>query len=543
MTTITYLTNPSRSPATSSILEQQGVPKSPSRKIQLMKSEASKESVVPNQNTQPMSPSSQVPLLHIVLVTETWMPDVNGVSMSLFQLMKQLSQLGCRISLIKPRHSADADSVEVLTEKTRTMNTDQPIEIKDQQTKAYGCISHVLNVKGIPIPRYPDLQFGRPAYRTIKRYLNELQPDVVHIATEGPLGLATLIAAKRLSLVATTGYHTQFHDFSKHFGMGVIAAPLMAYFRYFHNWSDATCVPSQKTRVDLDRLKFKRLVEVGRGVDTERFNPAKRSEALRDSWGVGQQHTVLMMVSRLSPEKGIDVVIKAYQALQLQQLHRAIKLVIVGDGPDKPRLMEMVQDSDDIIFAGTKTGDELAQHYASGDVFVFASQVETFGNVVTEAMASGLPVYAFDDAAAAMLVDDHCGGLVKMGDIKGFIDKVSQLPKTQQLRQAGIRARQKVMGMSWQRPAKQMLSMFLKVTGRESPESIVEPSADRYPSNAQDSPLDTDDDSDTFRYNELTNSHNVAGVNTAKPQSATYTSPSTNHDWSQCYEVSKDTVA
>ena len=449
---------------------------------------SSDSSASSSHDSQPVSHEASLPQsksisLHIVLVTETWAPDVNGVAMSLLQLMQQLSAMGHRISLIRPAHARsviearEAQPKQVampITQQARPINKDSAEPLSTQSTQS--CISHLLTVKGLPIPRYPDLQFGMPAYFSIKKSLQQWQPDVVHVATEGPLGLASLMAAKRLKIATTTGYHTQFHDFSKHFGLGLIATPLIAYFRYFHNWSQATCVPSQKTKADLAELKFKRLVEVGRGVDIIRFNPNKRCESLRESWGAGQQHTVLMMVSRLSPEKGIDVVIKAYQALQMQQLHRAIKLVIVGDGPDKARLQAMAQGSDDIIFAGSQTGEALAQHYASGDVFVFASQVETFGNVVTEAMASGLPVFAFDDAAAGMLVDDHCGGLASLNDITGFIEMVANLPKTQQLKLAGINARNKVLGMSWQRPAQQMQAMFYQVTGHSIPIELAESS-------------------------------------------------------------------
>ncbi|WP_131668856.1 glycosyltransferase family 4 protein [Psychrobacter pygoscelis] len=387
--------------------------------------------------------------LHIVLVTETWTPDVNGVSLSLKQLMCQLNNMGHTISLIKPQAIFGQDK-----DKAPSLSND--------------FIANLLTVKGMPIPRYPDLQFGMPAYHSIKRYLLALQPDIVHIATEGPLGLAALIAAKSLGIKATTGYHTQFHDFSRHFGFGIIARPLMAYFKRFHNWSDATCVPSLKTQNDLAELGFKRLVHVGRGVDIARFNPNKRSEALRKSWGAGQQHTVLIMVSRLSPEKGVDIVIQAYKSLQVQQLHRASKLVIVGDGPDRARLETMAQDNEDIVFAGAQMGEALAQHYASGDAFVFASQVETFGNVVTEAMASGLPVFAFDDAAAGMLVDTQCGSLAKLGNIQEFVEIVTAMPKVQQLKRAGVQARQKVLGMSWGRPAQQMQSMFKAVIDNHS---------------------------------------------------------------------------
>ena len=167
------------------------------------------------------------------------------------------------------------------------------------------------------------------------------------------------------------------------------------------------------------------------------------------------------MVSRLSPEKGVDLVIRSFKALQREQLQRAVKLVIVGDGPDKSRLQSLAADSkDDIIFTGAKTGQDLSKHYASGDVFVFASQVETFGNVVVEAMASGLPVYAFDDAAAGMLVTEKSGKLISVGDEKQFIEKVANLPKMQLLKEQGLQAAKSVKGYSWQRPAEQMLTMF-----------------------------------------------------------------------------------
>lgn len=434
-----------------------------------------------------LSPVKNKPL-HIVLVTETWLPEVNGVSLSLKQLMTQLVDLGHTVSLIKPRAKGEQTGNRVvhtpckitpskLTSSKPTpfklaASTEDNHELQNRHLKVSSesndeadelIINNTLSVKGVPIPRYPQLQFGVPAYGRIKLFLQQEQPDIVHIATEGPLGLATLLAAKRLKMAVTTGYHTQFHDFSQHFGLGLLARPLIAYFKYFHNWSDATCVPSPKTQHDLADFGFKRLYHVGRGVDIERFNPSKSSEALRQSWGAGQQHTVLIMVSRLSPEKGVDLVIKSYQALQMQQLHRAIKLVIVGDGPDKTRLQALAMGSEDIIFTGAQMGEALAQHYASGDAFIFASQVETFGNVVTEAMASGLPIYAFDDAAAGMLVDQDCGALVELGERQHFIQMVSELPKVQQLKQLGEQARERVLSMTWGRPAEQMLAMFRSV--------------------------------------------------------------------------------
>lgn len=393
--------------------------------------------------------------IHILLVTETWQPDVNGVAMSLHQLMSQLVMMGHKVSLLRPepKHVESNDFKDNSFDKHHR---------DDPQLNQLHIVTKDIQVKGMPIPKYPDLQMGMPVYNRIKRELKQLKPDIVHIATEGPLGLAALLAAKKQKIAATTGYHTQFHDFSRHFGIGIIARPLLTYFKWFHNASEATCVPSQKTQNDLDKIGFKRLVQVGRGVDLERFNPEHRSETLRQEWGAHKQHTVLIMVSRLSPEKGVDLVIQSFKALQSAQLHRAMKLVIVGDGPDRQRLESLASDSsEDIIFTGAKKGHELAEHYASGDAFIFASQVETFGNVVIEAMASGLPVYAYDDAAAGMLVNPNNGGLVPVGNKKEFINMVAALPKMQVLKEQSSHAVQQVAGFSWQRPAKQMLEMFI----------------------------------------------------------------------------------
>lgn len=390
-------------------------------------------------------PSQHLPKLHIALVTETWLPDINGVASSVYQIMRELKSMGHRITLIRPKQS---DEIE-------------------QQTLATGlntaAVTTDLQVPSLPIPYYPHLRMGLPCYRFLTKQFHQLQPDIIHIVTEGPLGLAALIAAKQQKIKVSSGYHTAFHDFSRYFGWKIVSLPLLGYMKTFHNHCNATCVPSQTTQDQLASFGFKQLFQVGRGVDTERYAPSKRRIDLRARWGVGEGTTVLMCVSRVSPEKGIDTVIKGFKALQLQQLHRHVKLVIVGDGPYKETLIKQYADENSIIFAGFQTGEALASYYASADAFVFASQVETFGNVVTEAMASGLPVFAYHDAAAALLVDDSCGKTVPLGQEQRFINMVAELPKQQQLDQMRVIARQKVANFSWQKPANEMLTMFYHV--------------------------------------------------------------------------------
>lgn len=393
----------------------------------------------------PKQPISALPSLHIALVTETWLPDINGVASSMFHIMQQLKLMGHRISLIRPSQSSAVEA--------QTLQTGSNFAAVDSDSQ----------VQSLPIPYYPHLRMGLPCYQLLYKKFRALQPDVVHIVTEGPLGLAALLAAKRLSIKVTSGYHTSFHDFSRYFGWKVLSLPLLGYMKRFHNHCDATCVPSQTTQDQLHGFGFKRLYQVGRGVDLVRFSPTKRDSALRDDWGAEEGTTVLLYAGRVSPEKGISTVVSSFKALQLSQLHRHVKLVIVGDGPEKARLMAQHDGDDSIVFAGFRTGDDLARHYASADAFIFASQVETFGNVVTEAMASGLPVFAYHDAAAALLVTAECGNTVPLGQETAFIEMVKNLPKQQQLEQMRQVACQKVAGFSWQRPAEQMQAMFYQV--------------------------------------------------------------------------------
>ena len=162
----------------------------------------------------------------------------------------------------------------------------------------------------------------------------------------------------------------------------------------------------------------------------------------------------MLYVGRLSPEKEVEVVVNAYIAMK-QTSQQNIKLVIVGDGPDRSRL-EVLCEGHDVIFMGNLTGLNLAQAYASANVFVFASQVETFGNVVLEAMASGLPVIAYDYASAHLHVKNgETGWLSPLGQIDKLIQSIHHLPNNQQLKIMGIQARETVLNVGWQHPVRQ----------------------------------------------------------------------------------------
>lgn len=336
--------------------------------------------------------------LRVALVTETYPPEVNGVAGTVAKIVEGLREAGHELQLVRPR---------------------QHKEEAAQHSEGFA----ELLMRGLPIPRYPQLRMGLPAKRALLRRWSFERPDVVHIATEGPLGWSALQAARQLRLPVLSEFRTNFHAYSQHYGIGWLRHPIHAYLRRFHNRCDLSLVPSEDLRATLAAQGFERLDVVARGVDGARFNPAKRSSSLRALWGAQADTPVLLCVGRLAPEKNLDLLLDAY--LALKERRPDARLVLVGDGPERERLQRRCPQAH---FAGLRVGEDLAGHYASADLFVFPSTTETFGNVVPEAMASGLAVVAFDYAAAGQLLRDGVGGIKPaLGDTAGFRQAVVAL--------------------------------------------------------------------------------------------------------------------
>ena len=362
-----------------------------------------------------------VSVQRICIVTETFAPEVNGVAHTLSQLCLGLKRRGIALHVIRPAQT--------------------PEELK-QPSVDTTCI------RGLPVPGYPELKFGLPQYAKIKQALREFDPDAIYIATEGPLGLCTLIAAKQLRINAVSGFHTNFHEYTAHYGVRLIKNITAAYLRVFHNHTKTTFVPTKQMQQVLSNQGFKQLCIMSRGIDSRHFNPEKRSNQLRASWGVKTDEPVLLYVGRMAAEKNIGLVAASYRA-QLKN-NPDLKLVMVGDGPLKAELEQQIPEA---LFLGVKRGDELAQIYASADIFLFASLSETFGNVVTEAMSSGLAVVGYDDAALAELgVHHHNAVIAPKANAEQFISNLTELLSQPELI-AKIRtnAQATCQNRSWQR--------------------------------------------------------------------------------------------
>ncbi|CAG0952233.1 phosphatidylinositol alpha 1,6-mannosyltransferase [Methylophilaceae bacterium] len=366
--------------------------------------------IVPNTSSQ-----------YLVLVTETWPPEINGVAMTLNRLIQGMLARNWRVSVVRPRQRDD--------------------NAPDNRQQ----IQHIL-VPGVPIPGYAGLRFGLPMFEKLREAWKRQRPDVVHIATEGPLGWAALKAARMLGIPVTSSFHTNFHRYCKYYKAGWLRGLITRHLREFHNQTALTMAPNVLLRQTLQDEDYRNVVVLGRGIDTGLFSPRRRSRNLRETWGLGEDGLAVIYVGRMAAEKSLGVVVKAFNAIRMQ--NPDAKMVWVGDGPELRKLRKRHPDH---VFCGAQIGGALADHYASADMFLFPSMTETFGNVVTEAMASGLAVVAYDYAAAEMFVrPDENGLLVTYGDQKQFVERAAALAgDRERLRQLGHGASKAVDGHSW----------------------------------------------------------------------------------------------
>lgn len=328
--------------------------------------------------------------LSISIVTETFPPDINGVAMTLSRLINQMTARGHRVQLIRPKQ-------------------------KDEQNVP-PIASETVLVKGLSIPGYRELMFGLPAGRVLRSLWTKHRPDIIYIATEGPLGWSAAKAAEKLGTPVVSGFHTQFHQYTRYYRAGWLQPLVYRYLTSLHKKTVCTLVPTEALRQQMSN-DIQSIEVLGRGIDTELFTPSRRCETLRREWGVSPTDKVFLYVGRLAREKNIELAINSF--FKIKATTPSARLVLVGHGPDYVRLYSR---EDGLIFSGARTGEELARHYASADIFLFPSHSETFGNVVLEAMASGLGVVAFDEAAAGIHIrHGHNGMLAATEDEDAFI--------------------------------------------------------------------------------------------------------------------------
>jgi len=287
--------------------------------------------------------------MKIVIVTDAWEPQVNGVVRTLKQTRKNLNALGHDVQLITPEH-----------------------------------------FKTIPCPSYPSIPLALFPGRQVRKMLSAINANAVHIATEGPLGMAARRWCLRNKVQFTTSYHTQFPEYLR------LRAPIplswsYAWFRRFHGKAVRTLVPTESQKQRLLSHGFQHVEVWGRGVDTDIFTPDNPQQ-------LNLAGPVMLCMGRVAVEKNIEAFL---------QLELPGSKVVVGDGPD---LLQLQARYPNVLFTGAKFGKELASYVAAADVFVFPSKTDTFGLVLLEAMACGVPVAAYPVTGPADVIEDGVTG-------------------------------------------------------------------------------------------------------------------------------------
>lgn len=302
--------------------------------------------------------------MRIALFSEVYWPMVSGVSLVLQRLAGALEQRGHRIRVYAPAYPIPGA-------------TD---------------MAHVVRVPARRLFLYPDVQWGFPSWDAIRRDARLFRPDLVHVATEFAMGTTGLRLARELEIPVIASAHTDYERYSSRYHLDWLMPAGWQYLRWFYGQATRVLCPSTEFERHLQRRGISHTGRWTRGVDLEAFSPKHRSAHLRDQLGVGPAEPMVLYVGRLAAEKNLLLLVEAWRRLKRQGQDG--KLVIVGTGPLEPLLRDMAQEG--VVLAGVQLGEALSAYYASADLFAFPSSTETFGNVLLEAMASGLPSLAVD---------------------------------------------------------------------------------------------------------------------------------------------------
>ena len=353
--------------------------------------------------------------MRIAIFAETFLPKLDGIANTLCHLLDYLQDHGHRALLFCPKGAPEVYAG-----------------------------TRVIGLPAMAFPFYRDLKLVPPVVN-VSEELRDFRPELIHLVNPASLGLVGMGEAARRHVPVVASYHTDLPGYTHQYGLPFMEGPMWSYLRFVHNAADLNLAPSRFTRRQLLDHGFKRVRIWGRGVDTERYDPAQRSLAWRERLSAGEpDRPLLLYVGRLATEKRVDWLRPVLDALP------QARLAVVGDGPERENL-ERTFAGTDTVFTGFLTGRDLAAAYASADLFVFPSPTETLGNVVLEAMASGLTVVASRSGGPLDHVQDGENGYLFDPDSQSdLIDIVSSLVAGHgYTRWLGVRARQYACTQTW----------------------------------------------------------------------------------------------
>lgn len=371
--------------------------------------------------------------MRVAIFTDTFLPQVNGVARTIGRLAVELTKRNIDYLILAP------------------------------ETGLSGQEYNVHFSPGLQFPFYPECRLAVPGLGDLSARLEEFSPDVVHLVTEFSMGLCGLKYAQSKGLPIVSSYHTNIPQYLSYYGFSFLSEAAWKYMRWFHNQCPVNFCPSEDSMKLLVKNGILNLDIWGRGVDTKLFNPARQDPAFKKHLGADGK-TVLLYVGRLAAEKDLDILMSAFRQVNLSG--RNAHLVITGSGPLEESLKH--EANENITFTGYLSGEELAVAYASSDIFVFPSTTETFGNVVLEAMASGLPVVgAYSGGVRDNLIDNYNGLACRprhAGDMANAIKKL--IADTGLAKELSVQARRHALEKSWDSAMQKIIRGYLTAAER-----------------------------------------------------------------------------
>ena len=337
-------------------------------------------------------------MARITVVTDAWHPQVNGVVRSLENTIDEMRRMGHEIMLVTPD-----------------------------------------KFRNIPLPSYPEIRIALTRYRTVEKEIDKFQPSFVHIATEGPLGFYARRWCLSHKMPFSTSYHTRFPEYVSA-RLPLPESLLYSLVRWFHNAGNVCMVATQSMETELAGRGFRNIMRWTRGIDHILYSPKPLEEK-----PFGLTRPIFMQVGRVSVEKNIP----AFLELDLPG-----SKIVIGDGPDREKLERLYPDT---LFVGSKFGKELAEAYAQADVFVFPSRTDTFGNVILEALACGVPVAAYPVTGPADILGDHPEAAA--------LDEDLRIACLRALTVSRSAARKHAESFTWEAATRQFLTNVMRANG------------------------------------------------------------------------------
>ena len=384
--------------------------------------------------------------MRVLFCTDTYPPQINGVSIVTALSVEGLSRLGWECAVVAPRYPADAHR-----------------QWGNAGAEPSGATLEVLSLPSMAMPKYPEIRLAWPGLSSVRDLVGRFRPDLVHCATEFSIGRVGQIAARRAGIPLVSSLHTDFGRYAEAYGMPWLRRAVSSHLARFHRRSRRVYTPSTVSRAEVLALGVPDVETWGRGVDVELFHPGRRSQDMRAALGLGSRFTFLY-VGRLAAEKCVENVIEAYRVAGEFLPRGMIHLVIAGTGPKEDEIRAAAPPG--VTFLGfLERRSRLPDLYANSDAFVFASVTETLGLVILEAMASGLPVVAAPAGGIRDHLRDDVNGLAyPAGDVGAMAQAMVRLAGDWALTQRLSRgARKTAEGLSWEREMERLDSSYREV--------------------------------------------------------------------------------